>query len=617
MMISRVGLHNVKMATTNKNNRKKNGKFAPNPAHFRQTFSNATNLPSISNMLTSDTMEDEARSKSDKNVFQENLYVTRNQFPSSKNKTPTSSSSSSPLSETVLPTQQGIRPPHKGGHKRTSSLESLMNAAEKVERTDPNFKDKIIELQNIRSLIAEHVSFLQQKCSNFSKNENILTSETDIYDTLRKLQNLSIYLHDIVSETLSSQRMKLIQSESGTVRPPNVTAEPVNIPTTPTPKSVRLQQAKLTLLPPLHIKESSKDTGKFTAFKFPDVKSPLLISEISNTTTPHKPISDLNTPKTTESDVKSKHPIITYHQPLESPQVNSLQTPKEHYSSSISPLVNDSATQSKVMVTGKLNKIGNSFTLFPKSNNQGEGKSTIITPMSHNKISFDPTRSHERNTLVIPPLHYYHEPSTITPNSSREENRIIPELEEDPSILSPANVKRAKTSPTGKILTSKTGATVGMTKTLKLTNNSLLEKPIKKAKDKDKFDNAETRLHNLEPISNTRSFENKGPIMKLQEPERVEPQQEEDESNKRCFHCQSSKTPEWRAGPYGGENICNACGLFYRKIVSKFGEKGGNLLMKYRQLVCPRNRRVPAYIEIPEEYMIKFSKESGFDQFST
>lgn len=87
--------------------------------------------------------------------------------------------------------------------------------------------------------------------------------------------------------------------------------------------------------------------------------------------------------------------------------------------------------------------------------------------------------------------------------------------------------------------------------------------------------------------------------------------EEEEGSNKKCYHCASSKTPEWRTGPYGVDNICNACGLFYRKVVMKFGLKGGNLLMRYRRLACPTNRRVPSYIEIPEEYMEMFNQDKN------
>lgn len=71
---------------------------------------------------------------------------------------------------------------------------------------------------------------------------------------------------------------------------------------------------------------------------------------------------------------------------------------------------------------------------------------------------------------------------------------------------------------------------------------------------------------------------------------------------KKCFHCQSSNTPEWRTGPYGKKNICNACGLFYRKLLMKFGVEGASLLMNYRRLTCSTNRKVPAFIQIPKDF---------------
>lgn len=30
---------------------------------------------------------------------------------------------------------------------------------------------------------------------------------------------------------------------------------------------------------------------------------------------------------------------------------------------------------------------------------------------------------------------------------------------------------------------------------------------------------------------------------------------------RRCTHCGASKTPQWRAGPYGQKTLCNACGV--------------------------------------------------------
>ena len=34
-----------------------------------------------------------------------------------------------------------------------------------------------------------------------------------------------------------------------------------------------------------------------------------------------------------------------------------------------------------------------------------------------------------------------------------------------------------------------------------------------------------------------------------------------------CQHCCSQETPEWRRGPEGSRTLCNACGLFYSKLI--------------------------------------------------
>lgn len=37
-----------------------------------------------------------------------------------------------------------------------------------------------------------------------------------------------------------------------------------------------------------------------------------------------------------------------------------------------------------------------------------------------------------------------------------------------------------------------------------------------------------------------------------------------------CAHCGSSKTPEWRRGPSGDKTLCNACGIFFSKLIKKY-----------------------------------------------
>ncbi|KAK8949609.1 GATA transcription factor 12 [Platanthera zijinensis] len=47
---------------------------------------------------------------------------------------------------------------------------------------------------------------------------------------------------------------------------------------------------------------------------------------------------------------------------------------------------------------------------------------------------------------------------------------------------------------------------------------------------------------------------------------------------KRCGHCLSQRTPQWRAGPTGPKTLCNACGVRF---------KSGRLLPEYRPAKSP------------------------------
>lgn len=50
-----------------------------------------------------------------------------------------------------------------------------------------------------------------------------------------------------------------------------------------------------------------------------------------------------------------------------------------------------------------------------------------------------------------------------------------------------------------------------------------------------------------------------------------------------CMHCSSKGTPEWRRGPDGERTLCNACGLFYSKLVKKYGEDDARSIMENRK----------------------------------
>ncbi|KAK9664772.1 hypothetical protein RND81_14G067000 [Saponaria officinalis] len=47
---------------------------------------------------------------------------------------------------------------------------------------------------------------------------------------------------------------------------------------------------------------------------------------------------------------------------------------------------------------------------------------------------------------------------------------------------------------------------------------------------------------------------------------------------RKCLHCGSEKTPQWRAGPLGPKTLCNACGVRY---------KSGRLVPEYRPASSP------------------------------
>ncbi|GKB59648.1 GATA transcription factor 11-like protein [Tanacetum coccineum] len=51
-----------------------------------------------------------------------------------------------------------------------------------------------------------------------------------------------------------------------------------------------------------------------------------------------------------------------------------------------------------------------------------------------------------------------------------------------------------------------------------------------------------------------------------------------DNENKKCTHCQTTKTPQWREGPMGPKTLCNACGVRYRS---------GRLFPEYRPAASP------------------------------
>ncbi|SMN19187.1 similar to Saccharomyces cerevisiae YMR136W GAT2 Protein containing GATA family zinc finger motifs [Maudiozyma saulgeensis] len=81
----------------------------------------------------------------------------------------------------------------------------------------------------------------------------------------------------------------------------------------------------------------------------------------------------------------------------------------------------------------------------------------------------------------------------------------------------------------------------------------------------------------------------------------------------KCFHCGEVQTPEWRRGPYGNRTLCNACGLYYRKLIKRFDTKNANLIMRFNKLINPMDRRIPLNVNVPNNIIEKFNNDATLD----
>ncbi|EGW33285.1 uncharacterized protein SPAPADRAFT_66267 [Spathaspora passalidarum NRRL Y-27907] len=60
-----------------------------------------------------------------------------------------------------------------------------------------------------------------------------------------------------------------------------------------------------------------------------------------------------------------------------------------------------------------------------------------------------------------------------------------------------------------------------------------------------------------------------------------------------CQHCCSQETPEWRRGPEGSRTLCNACGLFYSKLIKKYGlQEADKVMYQRKQTGTVNDRRI-------------------------
>ncbi|KAL0441492.1 UNVERIFIED_CONTAM: GATA transcription factor 9 [Sesamum radiatum] len=61
-------------------------------------------------------------------------------------------------------------------------------------------------------------------------------------------------------------------------------------------------------------------------------------------------------------------------------------------------------------------------------------------------------------------------------------------------------------------------------------------------------------------------------------PSKLKREATESTPGRKCLHCASEKTPQWRTGPMGPKTLCNACGVRY---------KSGRLVPEYRPAASP------------------------------
>lgn len=91
----------------------------------------------------------------------------------------------------------------------------------------------------------------------------------------------------------------------------------------------------------------------------------------------------------------------------------------------------------------------------------------------------------------------------------------------------------------------------------------------------------------------TASETSSSPEAKNETPE-LEKEDPEKETIEECLQCSSVDTPEWRRGPYGPRSLCNACGLFYGKLIKRFGkEQAATVMARRKSQGNGTDRRIP------------------------
>ncbi|TMW97479.1 GATA transcription factor 4-like [Solanum pennellii] len=183
-----------------------------------------------------------------------------------------------------------------------------------------------------------------------------------------------------------------------------------------------------------------------------------------------------------------------------------------------------------------------------------------INNNSSNTDSNHHHQPHSHNSAAAGPANYY---DALLPNSSDDftDNLCVPsddvaELEwlsnfvEDSFSNFPAN------SVTGTMnITSNTASFHGRSRSKRSRSTSSWTSSLQNTNATTSMKNKESSVYTRERSSSM-----------------------DEDVPRRCTHCASEKTPQWRTGPLGPKTLCNACGVRY---------KSGRLVPEYRPAASP------------------------------
>lgn len=194
-----------------------------------------------------------------------------------------------------------------------------------------------------------------------------------------------------------------------------------------------------------------------------------------------------------------------------------------------------------------------------------------------------------------------------------QQSQPQPQYQQQENVLLPQNLPtttalKNHSAPTNNVATATTATTATATaSTIKKSDSKTVKSGSNKRKNnnnKIKKKRKQRIMKKNKKISNIKDLLN--PISKRSF--------SSSSSNKKCFQCQETNTPEWRLGPYGSRSLCNACGLYYRRLIQRYDLKQANLIMRFNRFIQPTNvRQVPSHIEIPHDIIKQFDMDPTLD----